>query len=142
MNQLSSNSTLMCFPQILENIFFFSISWHLLLKKKQSRNKVEKKHTHTSVKLATFCASKRCRCANHFMRLFFGVPWTLSFFTMCFHLYSYLFCTIPWGGSPQSNAYLWAKPKVSVFKNGQFRDPFFLRKIFFFWKNEKNISPF
>ena len=36
------------------------------------------------------------------------------------------------GGSPQSNAYLWAKPKVYVFKNGQFRDPFFLRKILFF----------
>ena len=36
---------------------------------------------------------------------------------------------------------MWAKPKVSVFKNGQFRDPFFLRKIFFFWKNKKLFSP-
>jgi hypothetical protein len=35
-------------------------------------------------------------------------------------------------GSPQSNAYLWAKPKVSVFKNGQFRDPFFFEENIFF----------
>ena len=28
-------------------------------------------------------------------------------------------------GGPVSKCYMWAKPKVSVFKNGQFRDPFF-----------------
>ena len=48
---------------------------------------------------------------------------------------------IPWGGSPASKSYMWAKPKVSVFKNGQFRDPFFLRKIFFFGKKQKLFSP-
>ena len=45
------------------------------------------------------------------------------------------------GGSPASKSYMWAKPKVSVFKNGQFRDPFFLRKICFFWKKQKLFSP-
>ena len=45
------------------------------------------------------------------------------------------------GESPASKSYMWAKPKVSVFKNGQFRDPFFLRKILFFWKKQKLFSP-
>jgi hypothetical protein len=36
---------------------------------------------------------------------------------------------------------MWAKPKVSLFKNGQFIDPFFMRKIFFFGKKQKTFSP-
>ena len=48
------------------------------------------------------------------------------------------FITVYRGGeSPRSKSYMWAEPKVSVFKNGQFRDPFFLRKICFFWKKQK-----
>ena len=35
---------------------------------------------------------------------------------------------------------MWAKPKVSVFKNGQLETLFVLRKIFCFWK-KKRFSP-
>ena len=45
------------------------------------------------------------------------------------------------GGSPRSNAYLWANPKVPVFKNGQFRGLLFLRKIFFFEKPKEHFHP-
>ena len=44
------------------------------------------------------------------------------------------------GGSPLTESYMWAKPKVSVFKNGQFRDSFFFEKnIWFFWKKQKHF---
>ena len=36
---------------------------------------------------------------------------------------------------------MWAKPKVSVFENVQFRDPFFLWTILFFWKKTKTFLP-
>ena len=61
-----------------------------------------------------------------------------------------MFCTLSvphqeyrGGGSPPTNTFLWAKLKVSVFLNGQFRGLFFLRKIFVFsfCFEKKYISP-
>ena len=44
------------------------------------------------------------------------------------------------GGTSRTKSFLWAKPKASVFKNWQFRDPLcFLRKIVFFWKKQKLV---
>ena len=37
---------------------------------------------------------------------------------------------IPCGGSPLSNPHFWAKPKLSVFENGQFSEPFFYYQKF------------
>jgi hypothetical protein len=59
---------------------------------------------------------------------------------LCFKKRVWYFLLVGTGGSPFTKFYLWAKPKVSVFNNGQFRDLFFLRKIFYFGKNKKYTS--
>ena len=54
----------------------------------------------------------------------------IDFCIFVFFLFSEKNWTLPWGGSPRSNLYFSAKPKLSVFENGQFSGHFFLDQKF------------
>ena len=43
---------------------------------------------------------------------------------------SQILCKVPWGGSPLSNPYFRAKPKLSVFENGKFSGHIFFNQKF------------
>ena len=70
--------------------------------------------------------------------------WQVSFLKIVFtQNCMHFFLNTTGGGSHHSKSYMWATLKVSVFWNGQFRQLFFLRKIFFFHfvLKKKTISP-